>query len=83
MALARDVPFMQYGTDEITVTAAGTCNINFIATPLTALLPWFKYSTRDVTRYNLMPSCWEIPSGPDNEIHTFWFVDKTCTRRQP
>ena len=40
MALARDVPFMQYGTDEITTTAAGTCN-NFTAIPLTALLPWF------------------------------------------
>ena len=41
MALARDVPFMQYGTDEITTTAAGTCNNNFTAIPLTALLPWF------------------------------------------
>ena len=43
MALARDVPFMQYGTDEITTTAAGTCNNNnFRATPhMTALLLWF------------------------------------------
>ena len=41
MALARDVPFMQYGTDEITVTAASTCNNIFTAIPLTALLPWF------------------------------------------
>ena len=57
MALARDVPFMQYGTDDITVTAAGTYNNNFTATPLIALLPWFKYSTRDVTSDNLMPAC--------------------------
>ena len=41
MALARDVPFMQYGTDDITVTAANACNNNFTATPLIALLPWF------------------------------------------
>ena len=41
MALARDVPFMQYGTDEITTTAAGTCNNKFAAIPLTALLPCF------------------------------------------
>ena len=41
MALARDVPFMQYGTDDITVTAAGTCNSNFTATPMIAFLPWF------------------------------------------
>ena len=41
MALARDVPFTQYGTDEITTTAAGTYNNNYFrATPhLTALLP--------------------------------------------
>ena len=43
MALARDVPFMQYGTDEITTTAAGTCNNNYFRAipPQTALLPWF------------------------------------------
>ena len=26
MAVTRDVPFSQYGTDELTITAAGSCN---------------------------------------------------------
>ena len=56
MALARDVPFMQYGTDEITTTAAGTCNNDYFrATPhLTALLrPYFlatKYEEDEIAR---------------------------------
>ena len=40
MALTRDVPSMQYGIDDITTTAAGTCNNNYFRAtpPLTALL---------------------------------------------
>ena len=43
MALARDVPFLEYGTDNITTTAAGTCNSNYFRAkpPQTTLLLWF------------------------------------------